>query len=601
MEAITESSGCLSLLFETTASANLRHLKDIAAITGIDAELVDLQRSGSLLSAVQRALLHGDSIVLDVASLQDPDPGAELDEIVRLVEEHGAAAMLLATEADEQTSAFLERLTNGAVQGVRAIGSPGSVRFLTDAENLTRELAGQGYPRKQKAAVGLAIAPGAAVDTIMSLDQQASFVRVRLASANIFVWSTQRIFDVFRPLREEKEFEDAADEYIPAIIFLRFAFGSRCWHNTELGAGIVIDDPLLTKRYGFIDFPILLASAKRHHYHVTVAYIPWNHWRSRAKDVEFFLEYEKNFSICAHGCDHTSNEFGSSDYEDLINRSHLARQRMERHRHRTRMSCEPLMVCPQEQYSLEALRSLSDSRQFLSVLNTACIPRNLEEPRVCAADLLLPAQDCFFGFPVFKRFYWNQMPALIMGLFLGKPPILVEHHDFFRRGPAPAEEFVSQLGAIRRGIRWGSLTETVVRTHLRRYSSENEIDIRFFTDTFKLDHGLEEPVRYRFLRRMPESTDIREVRIGGNQVEFSKNNGYLTFEYTADRRQAVDIDLLVKPVEPSKKSSPTFKYRASVALRRGLSEFRDNVVARNDYALRAARFCSRYIGGSRVN
>ena len=170
-------------------------------------------------------------------------------------------------------------------------------------------------------------------------------------------------------------------------------------------------------------------------YHVTLAFIPWNHWRSRAAQARMFLDHADCFSICAHGCDHTKKEFGSTDYEDLLSRNFVARQRMEQHRERTGLASEPLMVCPQEQYSLEAMRAFADSRQFIGVVCTACMPRNLAAPGICGADLLLPAQDSFFGFPVFKRHYWTDMSVFAMALFLGKPAILVEHHEFFRDGP----------------------------------------------------------------------------------------------------------------------------------------------------------------------
>jgi hypothetical protein len=96
---------------------------------------------------------------------------------------------------------------------------------------------------------------------------------VAAGKGSIFVWGSLRVFDIFRLLVAEKEFEEAADEYVPFIIFLRFAFGEQCWHNPHPGAGIVIDDPLLRKNYGFIKFPQLLESARRHKYHVTL-FIP---------------------------------------------------------------------------------------------------------------------------------------------------------------------------------------------------------------------------------------------------------------------------------------------------------------------------------------
>ena len=140
----------------------------------------------------------------------------------------------------------------------------------------------------------------------MNVGESPAFLCVQVGKASVFVWSTFNVFDVHRPLLAEKEFEEALDEYIPAIIFLRAAFSARAAGIiASPGAGIVIDDPLLRKNYGFIQFPKLLESARKNHYHVTLAFIPWNHWRSSPAQARLFLDHADCFSICAHGCDHT--------------------------------------------------------------------------------------------------------------------------------------------------------------------------------------------------------------------------------------------------------------------------------------------------------
>jgi len=256
------------------------------------------------------------------------------------------------------------------------------------------------------------------------------------------------------------------------------------------------------------------------------------------------------------------------------------------------------MVCPQEQYSLEAMRAFSDSRQFLALVCTACMPRNLSAPGVFGADLLLPVQDSFFGFPVFKRHYWGGMGVFAMALFLGKPAILVEHHEFFRNGPSAAETFVSSLAQLRPDLKWKSLVETVTRTHARRRVSEGTWEVRFFTDTFNLEHGLEESVEYRLLRRIPETTAVERVLVEGKEVPFARENGFLTFETHAHRPQTLSVQVPVAPIKPTKAYSFGVKYQASVALRRGLSEFRDNIVARNRFALKAGGLLMRSLKGN---
>jgi len=580
-------------------SENLAHLASLAKCIGISAELFDVQNSATFVSAIDEAMLPtGAGVVLDVASLKNISRQDALERAAALICKRDISVLLFATEVDESANRFLQVLTHGAVLGSNHAGNVARIHFPEGSDRLARELSSQSYPRNPTKAIGLTLRPGTNTELIMKLERFGSFVRVPTGKAHVFVWSSLRVFDVLQPLSAEKEFEVAADEYVPAIIFLRSAFGDRCWHNPKVGAGIVIDDPLLNKNYGFINFQQLLGSARRYGYHVTLAFIPWNHWRSRIKNVKMFREYADCFSICAHGCDHTRSEFRSADYEGLLRRNFVAKQRMERHRQRTGLGSEPLMVCPQEQYSLEAMRSFSDSRQFLALVCTACMPRNLTAPEVSGADLLFPAQDSFFGFPVFKRHYWSGMGAFAMALFLGKPAILVEHHEFFRNGPSAAERFVSGLAQLRPDLKWTSLMETVTRTHARRRVSEGACEVRFFTDTFHLEHGLEESVEYRLLRRIPEATAVERVLVEGKEVPFARENGFLTFETHAHRPRTLSVQVPVAPIKPTKAYSFGVKYQASVALRRGLSEFRDNIVARNRFALKASRLLMRSLKGN---
>jgi hypothetical protein len=581
----------MKIFYIGCVSENLLRLRSVAECFGIETDLIDVRANQSLPTALKKAMAQGDAgLVLDVESLKDcvsrPD---ELQEAARLLGGCDVAVLLFATDNHESTNRFLRTLTGGEVHKVDRTACATSVRFPATGRALSGELSSQTYPRQAKEALTLIMAQDARASLVMELDASLAFAYFRSGHARIFVWSTTGVFDVRRQLAAEKEFEEASDEYIPAIIFLRSAFGDQCWHNPRAGAGFVIDDPLLKRNYGFINFRQLLRSARKHGYHITLAFIPWNHWRSRAKDVQFFLDHSDCFSICAHGCDHTKNEFGSTDYDALLRKNFVAGERMERHRHRTGLRSEPLMVCPQEQYSLQAMRAFSDSRQFLGLVNTACMPRNLKTGQMTGADLLLPAQDSFFGFPIFKRHYWNGMAVFAMALFLGKPAILVEHHEFFRNGSSGAEEFVRRLAELRPDLKWTSLTETVTRTHLRRRVSEHKREVRFFTETFWLEHEIAEATEYRLLRRIPETTAVERVLVSGNEVPFTRDNGFLTFHLRVNGPQTLCIQVEVAAVAPTKAYLSGVKYQASVALRRGLSELRDNVFARNRFALRTSK------------
>jgi len=579
----------MRIFYSQAASENLQQLWRLAKCLGKLAELVDVGQS-SLPAALKSALTGRNAgWVLDVDSLKDGCDQEETEAVARLIRDHDGVVLLLVTSHGAATSRFLRSLTGGVVTAVTQLPGVTRVGFPESGGGLAGELSTQVYSRPARNALVLTLARDALVDRIMDLDASPALVHWSSGRARIFVWSTAKVFDVDRPLAREEEFEEFPDKYVPAIIFLRSAFADQCWHNPTLGAGLVIDDPLLRNNYGFINFPELLGSARRKGYHVTLAFIPWNERRSRPQDVRLFRDHADCFSICAHGCDHTNKEFRSADYASLLRKNFVARERLDRHRERTGLAWQPLMVCPQGQYSLEAIRAFADSRQFSALVNSTYQPQDLATPQLCGMDLLLPALDSFFGFPIFKRHYWGgDLAAFAMDLFLGKPAILVAHHDFFREGLEDAEAFASGLAKLSPDLEWTSLAETVSRTHWRRRVTGGRQEVRFFTDSFRLEHVGMQPVEYRLTRRIPAATNVRSVTVNGGEVPFRRENGMIVFQVWANRPKWLEIRVVVRPVEATKPYPADLKYQTAVALRRGLSELRDNLMARNRVMLKAS-------------
>jgi len=595
LQQVSRASVGMKMFHAGAPSEDVLYLVQLADCFGIAAETVRVDSAGSLLAALRRE--SGETPggwVLDLSTLKSYfESASEAAELAHFLAGCGVAVLLLAMDDDEVTSRALRALTAEDVAGIHCLDCAEKVTFPEAGKCFSRELCSQTIARTSKKGLTLRMREAAKITPVMDLNGFPSFAHLHLGLADAFVWSTTAIFDVRRPLRAEIEFELASDEYVPAIVFLRAAFGDRCWHNPNAGAGMIIDDPLLKKRYGLIDFEKLLHSARAHAYHVTLAFIPWNQWRSRAREVKLFLEYSDCFGICAHGCDHTRNEYGIADYDGLLRKNYVAQERMDRHGRRTGLESEPLMVCPQEKYSLEAMQAFSNGRQFLGLVCTACMPRNQASPRVSGADLLMPAQDSLFGFPVFKRHYWRDMSVFAMALFLGKPAILVEHHEFFRDGPIGAEEFVRRVAELRPDLEWKPLAETIMRTHARRRLARGDQEVRFFTDRFILDHQIEEPTKYILSRRVPEDSMVDYVLIRAEKVAFTREDGFVRFTIRAQHPETIPVHVEVTPIRPSEPYPKGITYHTSVALRRGLSELRDNVVSRNRLALKTGEFLMR--------
>lgn len=201
-------------------------------------------------------------------------------------------------------------------------------------------------------------------------------------------------------------------------------------------ATIIIDDPLLRGNYGFLNYEKLLDLMDKHNFHTSIAFIPWNYNRSHKKIVDLFKTRPDRFSLCVHGCDHTSREFGSTDMHYLDGKIKLATARMTEHERLTGVSFDRIMVFPQGVFTNEALEVLK-MNGYLAAVNTE-IPVN---------------GKINSDFPFFRRYkpenITNQDPAFV-----------VLHHEYFKNnGYETLSVFVDELN--QRGAKWDSLGNVI--------------------------------------------------------------------------------------------------------------------------------------------
>jgi hypothetical protein len=78
--------------------------------------------------------------------------------------------------------------------------------------------------------------------------------------------------------------------FVPHAMALRYAAGDECWRPYKAHASIIIDDPLLRKSYGFLNFDSLLRLADQHNFHTTIAFIPHNFRRNSSRITVSFRE-----------------------------------------------------------------------------------------------------------------------------------------------------------------------------------------------------------------------------------------------------------------------------------------------------------------------
>lgn len=228
---------------------------------------------------------------------------------------------------------------------------------------------------------------------------------------------------------------------------------SECYANRETLACLIIDDPLLKSRYGFLDYEKLLQAMKNHGFFTEIAFIPWNYKRSDSRIVRLFADNPDYFGLCVHGCNHIIDEFCRGGYQELNDLSLTALWRMEKHKRLTGLAYDPVMVFPGGLFSSVAMQALKD-QGFFAAFNSTLRTTDQGEPPV--SEYRLPATTMYAGLPLFLRRYPRDRSGFVQDIAAGRPILIGEHHGVFRNGYKEIINLVDWVNSLGR-IRWTSL------------------------------------------------------------------------------------------------------------------------------------------------
>jgi hypothetical protein len=476
---------------------------------------------------------------------------------------------------------LLRWLSDGSLIAAETVSGVSHGEFPAASKRFSHQLSGTQYPRPKRATTCDVLVTGRDGPVpLIVVSTKPTFLSLQLGSCNVFVSTVAEIPDPNHRVMDEDDIEEHYDSLLPVLVFVRAAFGDYCWQGGWKGSRLIIDDPVLRRQYGMLNFARLLESIRHHRYSATVAYIPWNQPRTSRSMASFFNKAGERFSICVHGCDHTNNEYGSRDGDYLEQKSLLAKRRMQRHEDRTGLGFEPIMVFPQGRFSTACLSGLRSS-DFLAAINSTRFPLDHDAAPVSLCELLLPAFNRVYGFPVFLRHYSTSNFPLLFDLFLGRPAFIVEHHEFFQRGFPSLETLADRLNGSEPELAWGSLAETVERTCWKRTVSPGHWEVRFFTDTFRITNNSQQPFSYRLLKDELDKETVTSIVLNGQTVQTSRRDRCIEIETDLLPGETAYIQLHRPKTHLTSAVGGGVLYKGKVLVRRVLSEFRDEFLIKH--------------------
>ena len=404
----------------------------------------------------------------------------------------------------------------------------------------------------------------------------AIFVKRDYEGVPVFLCSGTKIIDIECELPDGIfDVRHHVLEAIPAVLYIKWAFATTSWVAPERSACLIIDDPLLRPTYGFVDYRELLSLMRRHKFSTNIAFIPWNWRRSDPRVTRLFRENPKYYSLSVHGCAHTQAEFGRDDSEYLHSKARQAIEQMEQHQVATGIVHDRVIVFPQGVFS-EAAMSILKRSDLIAAVNNDTISSDREPRPITVADVWDTAIMAYGNFPLYTRRYpWSGVENFAFDSLLGKPVIIVIHHDFCRDHCIHLIEFVERLNALACPLTWRSLSDLVKRSCRQRPLSEDVTQVEMYGKELCLENLSGRTKQFLIRRSESASSMINEIFAGNRNVSWETSGDRIQFAVEVRAGEKIMIQVRYQELGEVKRAE-NLNYRTRTMLRRYLCELRDN-------------------------
>ena len=377
--------------------------------------------------------------------------------------------------------------------------------------------------------------------------------------------------------------EGAFEKIAPVMVFTKYIAGERGWHALHHYANLTIDDPWLREPYGSLRYEGLLEEMRKHNFHTTIAFIPWNFDRSEAGVVSLFRRNPNRFSICIHGDNHAHKEFTDYESKPLKDQVAALRQsvaRMEEFKAHSGISYDRVMVFPHSiapEQTLEALKT----NGYLATINSQNVPMGSDRP----ANLLFALRSTtlsFGSFPSIIRYSVAEpTPTYSVAIedYLDNPLFYYAHQDFFAKGISSFDGLADVVNKIEPNTRWSSVGDIVKHLYLLRLREDLNYDVLALSSSLLLDNNFGRNVVFYVQKAEFGSTPITSVSVDGRPLPFQLRAGYLKFQVVVPAGETRSI-VIQYGITPDFASIGTSKSSLYVYVLREVSDFRDLALSR---------------------
>jgi hypothetical protein len=575
-------------------SAGQKEMQAAASFYGLNLRVVTAS-SDADNSSIQTAVKQKETIgvAIDADALSVVDENALLQSLNRKA---GSDIPLLILGVGQDLSTPLLKAWSGGkvTKCTRHEAAPDSQYAFGRVEGVTWQLADLKVPLADKNTSYFALDDTKTVQSIVSVQDGSKIFPVFIEGA-----IGRQVVFVACATSEGSNIADTQDvvssflRIAPAMMFIRYSAGERAWHALHYYANFTIDDPWLREPYGYVDYEGLLGEMERHHFHTTIAFIPWNYDRSQPGVVSLFRDHPDKFSIVVHGNNHDHKEFTDYRSKSLavqVDDLKQALARMERFQTLTGIPYDKVMIFPHSIAPEQTLGALK-MYNYLATVNSSNVPQGADR-FVGLSEILRPVTLSFEGFPSISRYSTEvQVPEVYLAVnqFLGNSLLFYDHSDLFSKGIDAFDHVADEVNKLEPATEWHSLGDIVRHLYVLKLRDDSNYDVLAFSSNVCLENTSGRNSTFYMQKQESGGQTINTVTVDGraNPYTLEASQVSLAVDIPSGGTRCVAImyanDLQLGSVDASHDSIIVYLLRLG-------SDFRDMYLAKSGTGLKAIRF-----------
>jgi hypothetical protein len=215
--------------------------------------------------------------------------------------------------------------------------------------------------------------------------------------------------------------------------------------------------------------------------------------------------------------------------------------------------------------------------EFIGTVNSEVISDDPQPRPVKIGDYWDVAVMNYSDFPIFTRRYpWAGVENFAFDILLGKPCIVVIHHNDCHDGYQCLTECMERLNRLNVKLRWTSLAEVVRRSFRQREVSPGVVEVEVYASEARVVNTSGTKKLFRFRKRESAADAVTGVTVEGQPVKWAFAQNQVGFEIELNPGEAKTVKLAFKEIPVAGMAGEGAVYEAKVRLRRYLCEVRDN-------------------------